>query len=301
MTWQQLTLPCTAQDAENLGDFLFELGASSVSFEDAQDNPIFEPTPGTMPLWEQTLVIGLFAQETDLTGVFAALQQQYPKEFALHQLKQIADQVWETAYLQYFQPIAITDNLWICPSWLEPPQPDAINILLDPGVAFGTGTHPTTQLCLRALARLNLHDKTVIDYGCGSGILAIAAAKLGARKVIAVDIHEQALDATVYNAEQNAVADKIEVYSPEKLRTNSVDVLVANILAEPLVSLADKFISLLNHPGYLILSGILIEQTATITAAYAKLNLIGQEQSQEWTCLQYATTEGKHVKHQISD
>lgn len=285
MAWLQLKLPCTDKQAETLSDLLFELSAVSVTFEDAADEPIFEPSPGSMPLWAQTNVIALFEEDADLVTVYAVLQNKFPEIFQHHILERVEDQEWEKAYFDSFQPIKIANNLWICPTWHEPPEPHATNIMLDPGVAFGTGTHPTTQLCLQALSEINLKDKTVIDYGCGSGILAIAALKLGAHKVIAVDIHEQALEATEQNASTNKLLDKIVICHPDKLTNEPVDVVVANILAEPLIILADKIVRLLNPNGQLILSGLLREQSDDVKKPYRTLELQDEKSMEEWACL----------------
>lgn len=287
MAWLQLKLPSTDKQAEALSDLLFELSAVSVTFEDAQDDPIFEPKPGTMPLWAHTNVVALFEEDADLVTVYAVLQNRFPEIFQHHILERVEDQEWEKAYFDSFQPIKVANNLWICPTWHEPPEPHATNIMLDPGVAFGTGTHPTTQLCLQALADLDLVNKTVIDYGCGSGILAIAALKLGAHKVLAVDIHEQALEATEQNASTNDLLDKIVICHPDKLTQEPVDVIVANILAEPLIMLADKIIRLLKPQGQLILSGLLAEQSDEVKKAYKILELKDEKVMDEWCCLSF--------------
>lgn len=285
MAWLQLKLPCTDKQAESLSDLLFELSAVSVTFEDAADEPIFEPSPGSMPLWTQTNVIALFEEDADLVSVYAVLQNKFPEIFQHHILERVEDQEWEKAYFDSFHPIKIANDLWICPTWHEPPEPHATNIMLDPGVAFGTGTHPTTQLCLQALSEIDLKDKTVIDYGCGSGILAIAALKLGAQKVIAVDIHEQALEATEQNASTNELLDKIIICHPDKLTNTPVDIVVANILAEPLIMLADKIVRLLNPNGQLILSGLLSEQSDDVKKTYQTLDLQDEKNMEEWCCL----------------
>jgi len=287
MAWLQLKLPCTNIQAEQLSDLLFELSAVSVTFEDAEDTPIFEPKPGTMPLWAHTNVIALFEEDADLVTVYAVLQNRFPEIFQHHILERVEDQAWEKAYFDSFQPIKIANNLWICPTWHKPPEPHATNIMLDPGVAFGTGTHPTTQLCLQMLSETDLANKTVIDYGCGSGILAIAALKLGAQKVVAVDIHEQALEATEQNASTNELLDKIIICHPDKLTNEPVDVIVANILAEPLIKLAGTIIRLLKPQGQLILSGLLTEQSDEVKKAYKILTLQAEKIMDEWCCLSF--------------
>jgi ribosomal protein L11 methyltransferase len=287
MPFLQLTLACEKKEAEDLSDLLFELSALSVTFEDAADQPIFEPTPGTVPIWEKTNVVALFDMNINLSELETSLAGTFPNSLANKKIEHIEDQAWETAYLAYFQPIQMTENLWICPTWHEPPAPDAITIFLDPGLAFGTGTHPTTQLCLRALARHPLENYRVIDYGCGSGILAIAALKLGATHAYGVDIHEQALEASAQNATTNKCLEQLTLSHPDTLFIEPVDCIVANILAEPLMMLSDQLIERLNTNGLLILSGLLDTQAARIIEKYAALRLIHQTQQEEWVCLEF--------------
>lgn len=183
-------------------------------------------------------------------------------------ISELPDQDWERAWMDDFKPQCFGQRLWICPTWLEPPEPEAVNLILDPGLAFGTGTHPTTSLCLRWLDQAELANKTVIDYGCGSGILALAALKLGAARVQAVDIDEQALQATQSNALMNAIdSQQLDIGFPEILR-EPADVLIANILLAPLLTLRTQFKKLLNNEGVLIVSGILNEQAASLIEAY---------------------------------
>jgi ribosomal protein L11 methyltransferase len=189
-----------------------------------------------------------------------------------HQTKPLPEERWEKACLVDFKPLRYGKRLWICPSWHTPPEPDAVNLMLDPGLAFGTGSHPTTALCLEWLDGTNLADKTVIDYGCGSGILALAALKLGASRTYGVDIDAQALLATQNNAKKNRIHEQqLTVHFPEDLsaETPKADVLLANILLKPLLELNDRFLSLLNPTGELIVSGILEEQVPEVTKAYA--------------------------------
>ena len=184
----------------------------------------------------------------------------------------------------------ITETLWICPSWHTPPNPKETNVLLDPGVAFGTGTHETTQLCLQALSEIDLKNKTIIDFGCGSGILAIAALKLGAQNVVAVDIHEQALEATQSNAGINQLENQITTYHPDLLPSMKANIIIANILAEPLVALSEQFMSLLEDDGQLILSGLLIEQIDQVIAAYPQLEIQSKTTLNDLACLHFKAT-----------
>ncbi|WP_273398082.1 50S ribosomal protein L11 methyltransferase, partial [Actinobacillus porcinus] len=213
MAWIQIRLNSTNERAEAISDFLEELGSVSVTFMDSQDTPIFEPLPGETRLWGNTDVIALFDAETDMTPILTALQESHLLEqgFA-YKIEQIEDKDWEREWMDNFHPMKFGQRLWICPTWREVPEPDAVNVMLDPGLAFGTGTHPTTALCLEWLDSLDLEGKTVIDFGCGSGILAIAALKLGAKSAVGIDIDPQAILASRNNAEANGVADRLQLF-----------------------------------------------------------------------------------------
>jgi len=267
--WLQLMLVATQNNAEQLGDQLSEAGALAVTLQDCADEPIYEPTPGNEPLWSETRVVGLFAADTDVTDILEHLKSSLGLSQAPECLvKRLEDQDWERVWMDQFKPMRFGDRLWICPSAYTPPEPDAINIILDPGLAFGTGTHPTTALCLEWLDQNSVADKLVIDYGCGSGILAVAAAKLDAHQVHATDIDTQALYATGENAKKNQVAKKILTSLPEKLANITADCLIANILANPLRELAAHFATLTKPGGQLVLSGILSEQASDVKASY---------------------------------
>jgi len=283
---QQLILLTSEQRAESIGDILFGLDAVSVTFQDAGDNPIFEPEHNTMPLWEQTYVIGLFQPEVDLEGIIKLVQRIAGlNEKPEYRIEAVPDRDWERAWMDEFKPMKFGDKLWFVPSWTSPPDPQAVNINLDPGLAFGTGTHQTTALCLEWLATHDIKEKTVIDYGCGSGILAIAAAKLGAKTIWAVDIHPQALEASLENAKNNQVEQLINICHPDDLPELSADLLIANILAEPLLSLAPKFANLVSNQGNIILSGILKEQADSITQTYQQWFTMQEPRVQDEWCL----------------
>jgi len=272
MPWIQIYTTVTEALAEPLSEALIALGAASVTFEDAQDQPIFEPPLGTTPIWHNTRVRGLFAADTETAPLIAHLKQQLP-ELVEHTFKveQLEDKDWVRAWMDQFTPMQFGQNLWIIPSWHQPPNPKAINLMLDPGMAFGTGTHPTTALCLTWLDQHPPHNKTVIDYGCGSGILALAAHKLGAKSVIGVDIDPQAIIASQQNAERNHA--QIEFCLAQDLKTEPVDLLIANILAGPLQTLAAEFQRLLKPGGTLVLSGLLNSQAETLQTHYAQLGI----------------------------
>ena len=270
MPWLQVRLAITPDQAQTYEDALLEVGAVSVTFMDAEDQPIFEPDLGTTPLWSNTHLLALFEADTDADALYAHLQLLTGTELPEHHDEVIADQDWERSWMDGFAPMRFGQRLWIVPSWHAAPQPDAVNLLLDPGLAFGTGTHPTTALCLEWLDSQALEDCNVLDFGCGSGILAIAALLLGAQQAVGTDIDPQALEASRDNAERNGIAaERFPLYLPADLPAEQADVVVANILAGPLVALAPQIISLVKPGGRLALSGILAEQAEEVRAAYS--------------------------------
>ena len=270
MPWLQVRLAITPEQAETYEDALLEVGAVSVTFMDAEDQPIFEPDLGTTPLWSHTHLLALFEADTDETALLAHLQLLCGGALPEHHVERIEDQDWERSWMDGFQPMRFGQRLWIVPSWHAAPQPDAVNLLLDPGLAFGTGTHPTTALCLEWLDGQNLDNCSVLDFGCGSGILAIAALLLGAPQAAGTDIDPQALEASRDNASRNSIDPaRFPVYLPADLPQQPADVVVANILAGPLVSLAPQITALVKSGGRLALSGILAEQAEDVRAAYA--------------------------------
>lgn len=305
--FQQITLELPKEEAETTGDLLEELGAYAVSFEDAQDNPVFEPDLCTTPFWQITKVIALWDCETDLKSVIEVLKEKMdPLHFATLKTEILENQDWISASLKQFKPQCFGNALWICPSWCESelkqtlinPSTQTI-VLLDPGLAFGTGQHPTTQLCLEWLANNVpvLRDKVVLDFGCGSGILGIAAVKLGAKRLYAVDHDPQALLSTKNNALLNHINPaKIEYLLPEKLPSalqerevpsHKVDLILANILANPLISLAPLFSDWLANDGQILLSGLLDSQADSIIEAYQPFfKNFKIDQKEEWISIQ---------------
>jgi ribosomal protein L11 methyltransferase len=272
MIYHQLHLSRLTTDAEQLGDQLTEAGALSVTFENAEEDSaseiIYEPQPGTAPLWNKTKLTVLFTDEKTLHQALQKIQLENAQlEFRIETLP---DQAWERAWMNEFHPLKFGKNTWICPSWCELPCPTAINILLDPGLAFGTGTHPTTALCLEWIDEADCQNKTILDYGCGSGILAIAALLHGAEQVYAIDYDPQALEATQENAIRNKIDfTKLHILKPESFsKTLKFDTILANILAEPLIQLASLFATYLNPKGKIVLSGILNTQIQNILDAY---------------------------------
>ncbi|HBV41005.1 MAG TPA: 50S ribosomal protein L11 methyltransferase [Erwinia sp.] len=285
MPWIQMKINTTGAQAEELGDALIENGAVSVTFQDTHDNPVFEPLPGETRLWGDTDVIGLFDAETDMQDVIAGLEHHPLLGNGFHhKIEQIEDKDWEREWMENFHPMRFGQRLWICPSWRDVPDPDAVNVMLDPGLAFGTGTHPTTSMCLSWLDGLDLAGKTVIDFGCGSGILAISALKLGAAQAIGIDIDPQAIQASRDNAERNGVSERLSLYLPHEQPENlSADVVVANILAGPLRELAPLISVLPVSGGHLGLSGVLSSQAEGVCEAYAdKFTLDPVAEKEEW-------------------
>ena len=283
MAWIQIRIDADKADADALSDLLMDVGCPSVTFMDSQNNPVYEPKPGEVILWPETTVIGLFDASHDMQAVVDYLQALHDKPLK-YKLEQLEDKDWEREWMDNFHPIKFGERLWICPSWRDIPDPDAVNVLLDPGLAFGTGTHATTALCLQWLEQQDLSGKTVVDFGCGSGILGIAAIKLGAERVIGIDIDPQALLASRDNAERNGVAEQLEVYLPENQPQFTADIVVANILAQPLRELHQVILGFLGEHGKIAMSGILAEQAQSVADVYAPfLNLDEVAQEGEWT------------------
>ena len=272
MPFLQLILPIGAADPAPYEDALLAAGASSITLEDEGDDPVLEPLPGTTPLWPRVRVKALFDGTLDAEQLLEALQASIGEPLGRAYFETLADRAWEREWLKDFKPMRFGNWLWICPGGQRPtgdPGAAAVLIELDPGLAFGTGTHPTTALCLEWLDSADVAGKRTIDYGCGSGILAIAAAKLGATAVDAVDIDPQALIATRDNAERNGVAHLIAPQLVADASLAPADILLANILAGPLESLAPAFAALVKTSGRLVLSGILRNQAEAVATRYA--------------------------------
>jgi ribosomal protein L11 methyltransferase len=264
----QLTFETGHGEADELEDACFAAGALAVTLSDAADVPIFEPELNTTPLWPRVRVTLLLPAETGRGDVVSALEDALGGPLAQPAFTELADRAWEREWLADFKPMRFGRRLWICPQGQRAPDPQAVIVDLDPGLAFGTGTHPTTALCLEWLDGAALAGRSLIDYGCGSGVLAIAALKLGTRRAFAVDHDPQALLASRENAQRNGVEGGLEVLAlPDELPV--ADVLVANILALPLIELAPRFASLLGAGGELVLSGILTDQADAVAAAHA--------------------------------
>ncbi|MES1195365.1 MAG: 50S ribosomal protein L11 methyltransferase [Steroidobacter sp.] len=267
MPFLQLTLELGKSDPSPVEDALFEIGALSVTLEDAADDPILEPAPGALPLWPTVNVKALFNADASQNELLQLLQAQF-ESLPAYRFEELQDRHWEREWLKDFHAMRFGAKLWVCPDGQRPDDPDAIIIDLDPGLAFGTGTHATTSLCLQWLDQHPPRDRTIIDYGCGSGILAIAALRLGARIAHGVDIDNQALVASRSNAERNQV-DRALTLALSDRDLKPADVVLANILAGPLTELAPRLAALTVQGGHIVLSGVLQEQAETIQTCYA--------------------------------
>ena len=270
MEWQQFVMNLETLNPASVEEILIRHGAQSVTFTDAGDRPVLEPGPGETPLWHRTRIAALFEPGADMAGLITDLQKSLAlKELPEYHLETLAERDWEREWLKDFGPMRFGRRLWVCPTGSRPQQPDAVMVRLDPGLAFGTGTHATTAMCLEWLDSLDLAGKTLLDYGCGSGVLAIAALKLGCKHVRAMDIDPQAVLATRQNAAENGVQEHLDVSGAADDIEGDFDVVVANILAGPLVKLAADIAGHVRPGGRLGLSGILSEQAEEVREAYA--------------------------------
>jgi ribosomal protein L11 methyltransferase len=286
--WQQLKIQLRSEDAPSFEQTLLDSGAISISYLDAEDQPVFQKEPGSTPMWDNTFLVCLFDGKAELKSLLDTLRHntQILNSETLN-IEVIEDQDWERSWMSDFDAMQFGEKLWIYPSWQSPPNPDGVNIMLDPGLAFGSGSHTTTSLCLRWLEQANLADCEIIDYGCGSGVLAIASALLGASKVHAVDNDPQAIAATIDNSHRNKISDEvITAYLPEALPSMQTDILIANILAEPLLDLSVKFADLVKTGGHIALSGLLEEQIPSLLSCYNRwFEMEVPQLEQDWVLL----------------
>jgi ribosomal protein L11 methyltransferase len=293
MPFYEIEFPLSTLSHDSLDDVFEEMGALSVTYVDGTDDePVLEPKPGEMRLWRETKVRALFDQSTEPLRNLRKLELALGGSIANGaRVRAVADRAWERVWLDDWKPMRYGRRLWVIPTAAEAPEdPAAVVVRLDPGLAFGTGSHPTTSLCLTVLDSLDLNGCTVIDYGCGSGVLGLAALKLGAARVIAVDIDPQALTATRDNAARNGVDAHILVQdagaAPADAALPQGDCILANILAGPLIELKSRLTAACAKRGHLILSGLLREQADAVAAAYApgfeSLERLYQE---EWCCI----------------
>ena len=286
----QLRVQINAQVAEHLEELLFSCGAVSVSYEDAADEPILEPSIGDHPLWSTLFIQAHFTDQEAIQIATKAIENDSTVGTQIV-FDQISEQDWQENFQQQFTAMQF-GPLWIYPSWEENPDPSGLCLQLDPGLAFGTGHHATTSLCLKWLGNASLNELTVTDFGCGSGILALAAARLGASHIYAVDIDPQALLATQDNILRNQLpAEKFTIGHIECLKSESSDLVIANILAAPLIELRDTFANNLKTEGKLVVSGILESQVELINHHYSPVFLCENVTvSEEWACISYTRT-----------
>jgi ribosomal protein L11 methyltransferase len=286
MSWLQIRFPASGETADALSAALEESGAISVSVEHVGDDSWVETDWDERPVWRESRVTGLFAPDTDVAGLLQELRAQLNTALPAPEVQTLADQDWADSWKANYQPLQISERLWICPSWMTPPDPRAVNVILDPGMAFGTGDHPTTALCLEWLAAQDLTNKDVIDYGSGSGILSVAALRLGARSALGIELDELAIRVSVENAEQNKVARRFRAVVPALVPpATSADIVIANILARPLMELAPRIKALVRPGGSLALSGLLAEQAEEVAACYSDTFALTRRMRGNWVLL----------------
>lgn len=291
MAWIQIILTVDRSHAPLVEAALENAGALAVTLSDAGDDPLLEPLPGSMPLWTGVRLTALFPDDPASQATVDGLTLQLGAHSPLPpRVEHVDDRPWERVWLDEFRATRFGRRLWVCPQGQRAPEPDGVVVDLDPGLAFGTGHHPTTALCLEWLDGTELADRTLLDFGCGSGILAIAALKLGAAHAIAVDHDPQAIEATRANAERNQVTDRLLAGGPEMLDRLGArlptDLVVANILAGPLVTLAPTLLRHLRPGGGLALSGVLRGQVATVSSAYAgEVDLAPTRIREDWALI----------------
>jgi len=269
MDWRQFAMDLETLNPDAVEEIFARHGATSITLTDAGDRPVLEPAPGKTPLWRDTRMTGLFSPDADLGALRTDLLESLSiAELPAHEVAVLADRAWEREWRKDFGPMQFGSRLWICPGDSSVDHQDAVVVKLDPGLAFGTGTHASTALCLDWLDGLNLHGSAVLDYGCGSGVLAIAALLLGSDSAVAMDIDPQAIRATVENALSNEVRDRLMVTNHVNGIAGGFDVVIANILATPLIDMAERIAGHVNGGCVLALSGILSEQVDQVLEAY---------------------------------
>lgn len=289
MSWLQVSITTGKSTAGSVENILIRSGSLSVTLKDAADEPILEPDIGTTPLWNNAVITGLFESSTEQKTLIDSIRSQLPDNCQMV-TETLDDQDWTRSWMENYKSMQFGERLWVCPWHIDPPDSSAINLRLDPGLAFGTGTHPTTALCLKWLDKNITRQDKLLDYGCGSGILAIAALLLGVKSSDCVDIDEQAIIATLENARANNVISRIDTSSAKqfknRLQNQKYDVVIANILSDPLIELAPVLQAQVKKEGDIVLSGILqeqAEQTRTTYARYFEMSDIKVEQ--DWVLL----------------
>jgi len=298
MSWLQISINATKQTAESVETTLLDAGALSVTLKDAADEPILEPDIGTTPLWKNAIITGLFDNTMQQDALIDHLRSELPKSCEIV-FETLDDKDWTRAWMDNYTAMQFGERLWVCPWHIEPPDPAAINLRLDPGLAFGTGTHPTTALCLTWLDRNITQQDKILDYGCGSGILAIAALLLGAHHADGVDLDEQAIIATIENTSANNVEAQLAAMTVKQFEVNGgpkkYDIVLANILSGPLVELAPLLQAYVKPDGDIVLSGILQEQAEETRDAYAQyFEMDDIEIEEDWVLLH-----GRKINHAL--
>ena len=287
MAWRQFVLQLDSLDAEAVEQVFDRHGALAVTLSDAADDPVLEPRPGETPLWQQTRMTGLFDEAFDANALIADLQQTFGLDaLPPWRTETLEDRAWEREWLKDFKPTRFGKRLWVCPVDADAPTDAEVIIRLDPGLAFGTGTHATTALCLEKLDAVDVSGKRILDFGCGSGILAIGALLLGAESAMGYDIDEQAVIASRDNAQKNGVQDRLDATTDIRTVGDGYDVVLANILAGPLMDLAEDIVSRLRPGGTIALSGILSGQAESVTERYASwIEFEAPLERDDWVCL----------------
>ena len=288
MSWKTLAVTASTEEVDALESHLWETGAVSVTLIDGEDQPLFEPGPGETPLWARLTVTAMYEDEVDTESLAETLRGLgYQVLFT----DELGDRVWEREWMSQFKPMKFGQHLWVCPTGFAVDEADSVVMNLDPGLAFGTGTHATTSLCLAWLDQHLPAGSAVLDYGCGSGILGIAAKLLGARQVVAVDNDPQALVATKDNSGRNSIQGELATCLPDDFKPgsehpNQYDVVLANILAQPLINLSHSLSGYVAPGGDLVLSGIMSSQSDWVKKAY-RLELVSEEELDGWICLHF--------------
>lgn len=282
MEWKTVAVAGTTHTLNQIEELFWGTAAVSVTVMDAEDQPIYEPGPGEEPVWENVVVTGLYEQDVDIDMV---REQFAAAEVEILFVEVLGDRVWEREWLTRFHAMQFGQRLWVCPTGREVTAADAIVMQLDPGLAFGTGTHATTRLCLEWLDANVVEGQQILDFGCGSGILGIAALLLGAGQVRAIDNDPQALVATLDNATRNQVQEHLQVSMPEELPAAGYDIVVANILAQPLIELAEPIMASMKPGGQLLLSGIMVSQKEWVKQAYTALEFMVDAELDGWVSL----------------
>lgn len=287
MPWLKISFAASKEDLDEASSHLESAGAQAITIEDAEDHPLFDHVDGTLPVWDNNVVSGLFDAADGQESIFSRLQTvQGAKPLPDYYVEEIEDTDWQRNWLDRYQPIQYGPNLWVCPTWHDAVDDSATTLFLDPGLAFGSGTHETTSMCLKLLAGRPPAGKQVIDFGCGSGILAIASLKLGASSAVGIDIDPQALKASRANAEYNDVSDALKLFLPsDQPKSLKADLIFANILANTLIELKDSLLAMRSEQGILVLSGILEEQADIIRTAFSPGNSIAMFNDGDWVMM----------------